>query len=295
MRHFTRKHHLPPAEQLELRILPTVKVNFKPNNGLLKITGDSAANEITLDGLGTPGSLEVFINNTFFNTFAGVKSLKINLRDGNDKLNMSFLDLEGDVSLKFGDGADVLDLDSFTLLGTGGNGPSHFGGFFKANFGGDAGDFAGMTNGVAVDGDVTIDRVADARLLGDGTSPQGELGLDLFFQSNLTIRLSGFGDVDNDGRELFGNNFYVAGETLIDASDSVDRFQIRSSRFDGLFTALMGDGDDYLFLDFPVSQHNEFGSDAVFDGGDDNDTLVLGSNILFSGNPPVITNFESVI
>ncbi|MCA9096388.1 MAG: hypothetical protein KDA68_23070, partial [Planctomycetaceae bacterium] len=122
-----RKSHIVSAEQLELRILPTVKVNFNPNSGQLKITGDSAANDITLDGLATPGTLEVFINNTFFSPYAGVKSLKINLKGGDDKLNMSALDLEGNVNIKFGDGADVLDLDSFTQLGTGGNGSSHFG------------------------------------------------------------------------------------------------------------------------------------------------------------------------
>lgn len=76
-------------EQLELRILPTAKVSFNSRSGLLKITGDNADNDVSLDGLATAGSLEVFINNTFYDDFSGVKSLKIDLKRGNDKLRMA--------------------------------------------------------------------------------------------------------------------------------------------------------------------------------------------------------------
>jgi len=295
MTNTSRKHNLAPPEQLEQRLLLTVKVKFNPNSGLLKFTGDSAANEITLDGLATPGSLEVFINNTFFDTFAGVKSLKINLKDGNDKLNMSALDLEGNVNLKFGDGADVLDLDSFTQLGTGGNGPTHFGGFFNANFGADLGDFAEMTNGVTIEGDAIITGVADARLIGEGNSSQGEFGLDVVFGSKLTINYSGFGDVDNDARELFAINLYVRGESLINGSNNTERFQMLENRFDGQFTLRMDDGDDSFFINFPPTDRNEFGADVILNGGDGNDTAFIGAGNLFSGSPPVISDFETVI
>lgn len=295
MPYLTRKNHIASTEQLELRVLPTVKIDFNPNNGLLKITGDAEANDVSLDGLATPGTLEVFINNSFFNTFNGVKSLKINLKDGNDKLNMAALNLAGNVNLKFGEGADVLDIGSFTALGSGGNGPSSFGGFFKAEFGGDQGDFAEMTNGIRIDGDATINGASDARLIGDGTSPQGETGLDLVFRSNLSINLADFGDVDNDGRNLYAINLYVQGQTLIDASENVDHFMLLMNRFDGNFTALMNDGDDDLFINFSGNQKNEFGAGVAFNGGDDNDTFTLGSGNLFSGSPPVITNFETVI
>lgn len=295
MRRPSRSHTLPQPEQLEQRLLLTVKVKFNPNSGLLKITGDSDANIVTLDGLTTPGSLEVFIGNTLHNTYNGVKSLKINLKDGNDKLNMAFLDLAGNVNLKFGDGADVLDIGSFTALGSGGNGPSHFGGIFKAEFGADPGDFVEMTNGVTIEGDATINGASDARLLGDGTSPQGEFNLDVAFRSDLTINLADFGDVDNDGRNLYAINLYVQGQTLIDASENVDHFMMLMNRFDGNFTALMDDGDDDLFINFSGNQKNEFGAGVTFNGGDDNDIFTLGSGNLFSGSPPVITNFETVV
>lgn len=290
-----RLWNLPPSEQLEQRLLLTVKVKFNPNSGLLKITGDKDANNVTLDGLANPGSLEVFINNALHDTYSGVKSLKINLKDGNDKLNMAFLDLAGNVNLKFGDGADVLDIGSFTALGSAGNGPSHFGGFFKAEFGNDEGDFVEMTNGVDIHGDVTINGASDARLTGDGTTPQGELGLDLYFRSDFTINLADFGDVDNDGRNLYAINLYVQGQTLIDASENVDHFMMLMNRFDGNFTAFMDDGDDDLFINFSGNQKNEFGAGAFFNGGDDNDIFTLGSGNLFSGSPPVITNFETIV
>jgi len=43
-----RRASFSPPEQLELRLLPTVKVNFNPNSGLLKFTGDDDINRIKL-------------------------------------------------------------------------------------------------------------------------------------------------------------------------------------------------------------------------------------------------------
>ncbi|MCA9099101.1 MAG: hypothetical protein KDA36_11965, partial [Planctomycetaceae bacterium] len=77
-----------PPEQLELRILPTVKVNFNPNSGLLKITGDNSNNIVEIDGLAF-SDLELFIDGNLFDQFDNVQKIKVNLKGGDDQFHIS--------------------------------------------------------------------------------------------------------------------------------------------------------------------------------------------------------------
>lgn len=96
-------------------------------------------------------------------------------------------------------------------LGSGGNGPNHFGGPFVANLGSDAGDLIDFNGGTTIDGNATFTGVADVLLGGSGTSPAGEFGLDVVVRSNLQMKFSNFGDANNDAREFFALNLYVQG------------------------------------------------------------------------------------
>jgi len=293
MRKPTRIFYIAPAEQLELRILPTVKVNFNPGSGLLKITGDSADNRIDIDGLATPGSMEVFVNNTLFDDFAGVKSIKVTLKDGNDTLFMGAVKIPGNLTVNLGDGADELDIDNIPNLGTGPNGVVNIGGFVKANLGGDADDLLDFDDGIVITGSATFTGVADADFNGDGTDFQIQNADDITFLSNLTIKFSGFGDENNDNLELDFDNVNVQGTTILDGTNEIERFDFTNCSF-GNFNANMDDGDDLININNGAAQKNSFLAQANFRGGDDNDTLLKGLDNLFA-LPELITGFETVV
>jgi len=132
----TRRPRVAPPEHLELRILPTVKVNFNPGSGLLKITGDNAANEITLDGLGVSGQLQLYIDGVHFDDFSGVTSVKAKLKAGDDRLLYNAVLVTGDFSAKLGKGADEFDVDDVINIGTGPDSIANFGSNLTVDFGG---------------------------------------------------------------------------------------------------------------------------------------------------------------
>lgn len=289
----TRKNHFSPTEQLELRVLPTVNVVFNAGSGLLKITGDSADNRIDIDGLATPGSLEVFVNNTLFDDFAGVKSIKVTLKDGDDTLFMSVVKIPGNLTVNLGDGADEIDIDGGINLGTGPDGVGNIGGFVKANLGGDVDDNLDFDDGIVFSGNALFSGVADADLNGDGTNFQVQNADDITFLSNLTIKFSGFGDKNGDDLELDFDNVNVQGTTTLDGSNDIERFEFTNCSF-GDFNADMDDGDDFININNGAALKNSFLAQANFRGGDDNDTLLKGLDNLFA-QPELVDDFETVI
>ena len=58
----TRRTQVSPAEQLELRVLPTVNVAFNAGSGLLKVRGDNNDNTVAIEGLGSFGHVVVFVD-----------------------------------------------------------------------------------------------------------------------------------------------------------------------------------------------------------------------------------------
>lgn len=280
-------------EQLELRLLPTVKVNFNPNNGLLKITGDNADNKIEIDGLASEGDLELFIDGNLFDQFDDVQTIKVNLKGGNDEFHISAFEFNGATTVKFGQGADLLDVDDQINLGSGTNARTELRGI-KADFGGNAGDLAQMDGDIRINGDVEINRVADVDFDGTGTNFNLENG-DVFFIRDTLIRLSGFGDVDGDGFETELDNVAGGGNGAfkILGANSADRINVARSIFFGDLNVDLRNGDDLLRVDNGDTLKNSFGN-TLFDGGTDNDTLLLGINNLFFV-PPVTLNFETTV
>jgi len=280
-----------PSEQLELRVLPTVKVNFNPNNGLLKITGDNLDNKVEVDGDGTKGHAEVFVDDVSVGEFVNVISIKANLKGGDDFLFLAALQIDGNVTANFGDGADELDMDNlgFNMV----DDELEIEGFLKANLGNDPGDFAEMDDAITIDGDVTIIGVADVDFNGDGVNRNVEAD-DITLLSDLSITFSGFGDTDADGFELDIDNVNVSGTTLIKGTNQEERLEITDCRFQGNFTANLDDGDDFINMNNGAADSNIFFSNAIFNGGDDNDTFLKGLDNFFTV-PETILNFETVV
>lgn len=285
----TPRNQISPAEQLELRVLPTVNVVFNPNNGLLKITGDNAENNVHIDGLGEIGKVRVSVNGGA-EDFEGVTSVKANLKGGDDRLLIAALQINGNVTVALGDGADELDVDDDGVV----NDTTAIGGFLKANFGADPGDFADFDGAVVIQGDAVFTGVADVDFNGNGNNNNVQLDQDISFLSDLTIKFSGFGDENGDNLELDFDNVNVRGETLLDGSDNVERFEMTNSRFEGEFNANMDDGNDSVDIDNGAAAKNAFLNQANFRGGDDNDTLFKGLDNLFA-RPELIADFETVV
>lgn len=289
----TRRNQISPAEQLELRVLPTVNVAFNPNSGLLKITGDNADNVIRVEGLGNSSQVrvsEIHGINITSQDFQGVTSIKANLKAGNDVLLLTSLRVDGNVTAIFGDGSDELDVDDGGIA----NGLTSIGGFLKANLGSDAGDRLDFDGAVIVYRDAVFTGVADVDFNGDGSGAGVQLDQDISFYSDLTINFSGFGDENNDGLELDFDNVNVRKETTLNGSDNVDRFEFTNSRFEGEFNADMNDGNDSIDVDTVRSVRNGFFGETNFRGGDGNDTLLKGLDDIFAG-PEFISGFETVV
>jgi len=286
----TRKHQIAPAEQLELRILPTVKVNFNPNNGLLKITGDNDSNRVDVEGLGTPGNVEVFVDGNSVGQFTGLKNIKANLKGGNDLLVLEALQIDGSVTAKFGAGADELDMDNAATTVTE---KIDIDGFLKADMGNDPGDFVEMDDQIDILLDVTLLGVADVDFDGNGTTRNYETG-DITFFSDLTIKFSGFGDTNGDGLEFDCDNLNVSGLTLLDGSNNSENIELTDCRFQRDFTADLNGGDDFINMNNGAADSSRFIGVAIFNGGAGNDTFLLGNDNSFLV-PETVLNFETVV
>lgn len=294
MKRIERTRRLSPAEQLELRVLPTVNVAFNPNSGLLKITGDNADNNISIEGKAADGSVDVFINGVFFDDFSNVRSINANLKDGDDQLLLAAVRIPGNLTVNLGDGADELDIDSQPNSTANPDAVVRIQGAVKVNLGGDAGDLLDFDDAIVIGGNALFSGVADVDFNGDGTSVTPELDDDITFLANLTIKFSGHGDANSDDLELDFDNVNVQGVTLLDGSDDVERFEITRSTFVSQFNADMDDGNDSIDINNGAAQKNVFLSLANFRGGDDADILYRGIDNYFAQSP-FVSGFEAVV
>ena len=113
------------------------------------------------EGTGTTGQVDVYVEGVYVDTFSAVQSITANTKNGDDQVNLSAIDIFGDVRLKTGKGADKFDLD--TTSGTF-DGPVTIGGNVTAIMGQDAGDYVewdcndGANEGITIGGDVNPPR-----------------------------------------------------------------------------------------------------------------------------------------
>lgn len=288
----TRRNRIAPPEQLEQRILLTVKVSFNEQSGLLKITGDNAANRIDLDGV-NPGHFELFIDNTFFDNFTSVDAVKINLKGGDDLLYFNAFFLVGSLTVNMGSGADELDMDNSINFGSGSDGSTYVENAVKINMGGDVGDLVDFDGNIGFNGTVSIKGAADVDLDGGGTLHTFESALDIFFNRTLKIDFAKSGDVNGDNLTLDFDNVYNTQGVTINGSNLADNLQITRSYFFLAANLSLSGGDDNVDIDNGAANKNEFLSGLNANGGSGNDTFQKGLDNLF-GTPEVITAFETV-
>ena len=117
---------------------------------------------------------------------------------------------------------------------------------------------------------------------------------DVTFSSNLTIQLSGLGDLNGDAREIEFDNVNVLGVSTLVGSDSVDRAFFADSFFQGNLDLSLKDGNDTLDISDGIDNKNFFNAQTRFDGGNDDDTLDQGTDNLFA-SPATILNFETIV
>ena len=289
---FPRPPRLAPPEQLEQRLLLTVKVSFNDNSKILKITGDNAANRIDLDGLGNFGQLELFVDNTLFDDFFGVESVKINLKGGDDQLYINAVRLIDKLTVNMGSGADELDMDNSVNLGTGPDGGTYIESTVKINMGADQGDLVDFDGNVGFNGPVSIKGVADVDFDGAGVLHTNEPAADVFFNRKITIDFSSFGDVNGDNLTLDFDNVYSL-ECHINGSSIADNLQITQSYFFLELGLDLSAGDDVVDIDNGAAAKNQFASGIKANGGSGNDTFQKGLDNIFN-SPEILVAFETV-
>jgi hypothetical protein len=283
-------------ERLEDRQLLAVSVTTG-KKGLLLLSGDAASDVVDIDGTAVPGQVEVFVNGVSQGLYNSVRTIKGNLGLGNDTLNLSAINIGGNVDVNLSLGADTFDIDNNTFGGANPDGSVFVGGSVIVSMGGDAGDFVEWTSDVApfgihVGNNVTLTGVADVELDGAG----GDFNLqarDIGVGGRLSITLTGLGDVNGDTITLDIDDVNAFGVTTLKGSPAVDRVEISNSSFIRKFVATLGGSDDRLDLD-AAGNPNRFGAAMVVDFGIGSDTLDNQAGNLFAF-PPKFTNGPEVV
>jgi hypothetical protein len=290
-------------EQLENRALLAVSVTTG-KQGLLSIVGDSAGDVVEVDGTGAAGQVNVYVNGSYEGTFDGIKTIKANLKGGDDELHLSAIHIGGAVSVDMGGGEDLFDLDTQSVAGGEGgqafSGNVFIGGSVICKMGGNAGDnvecdtaVGGEGLGITIGNNVTLAGTADAELDGAGTT-YGAESEDIRIGGFLKVSLNGSGDADGDDTEVLLNNVNVGGTTILNGSAIRDRIVAIDSSFARRVAVTLGAGDDKLDLDAGAGSANLFSGPVVADFGAGTDTLDDQPGNIFLV-PPVGKNGPEII
>ncbi|MCA9096997.1 MAG: hypothetical protein KDA36_01360 [Planctomycetaceae bacterium] len=262
-------------ENLEDRVLLTVKLQFNSGKEQLTIKGTKASDTVVLDGSGTTGGVDAFVNGAFFQHYDNVRNIVANFKGGDDRFDLGAVQIAGSVSVKMGSGTDVMNADTITHLGTGPNGIIRIVGSVDVDMGNNAGDkifwntLSGF--GMLISGPTSLKGAADVRLDGSGGSFIAEAG-DITFESSLKIALSSFGDTDSDGFNCFFDNVNISGTTEILATGANDSISIGDTSVLDTTTIVLGSGTNLVDVDVP-SRANYFRGLVTYDGQGGTDTL----------------------
>lgn len=288
-----RNRRLAPPESLELRILPTVTVDYSNGSKVLTITGDNAANRIDLDGLGNPGEVSIYVDSVFVETHLDIESIKANLKGGDDKLYINAVHIQGKLTVNMGSGADELDMDNSPNFAAVADDATYIGSTVKVKMGGDQGDLVDLDGNVGFAGTVSMKGVADADFNGGGSSYLYDPNEDIYFNKTLKIGFSSFGDVNGDNLTFDIDNL-IPFDIIVTGSSLADRIQITQSRFLSEVRFKLGNGDDLVDLGTGDANKSQFYFGIEADGGNGNDTFLKGlDNII--GPPEALTNFETIV
>lgn len=96
-------------------------MTFRMSGGTLTITGDELANHVSLySEVGAPaGEIEILISGVSNRVYSGVRNLKVDLKQGVDRLDIDFISVSGYVDVRMG--GDLGDRSSLYKCNVGGN------------------------------------------------------------------------------------------------------------------------------------------------------------------------------
>ena len=251
----------PHLEALESRLLLNGDVTAVIAGGCLKITGDAQANDVIIEDTGTPNQVRVRTGAsvTTINGAAGpvvldglTKDVKIDLKAGDDVLELTSLTVARNAKIKGGSGDNQVTVDDTTVVGD------------LCVKGSSGADTVNLVNGTAVGGDTTIN-------LGNGDNA---LGLtDTAVIGRTTVK-AGTGD-----DTVTVDTLAASGQTTIRTGAGSDVVQIDDSTFGGKFSLDAGSGNDRIEIEVngagggPVS---EFTGAASIKGSSGDDNIVIG-------------------
>lgn len=262
------------VERLEQRKMMAADVSV--SGSTLHIKGDSTDEYIQVAGTGSEGSVFVRQNNedTFFN---GIRNVKVDLRGGDDRLIVAGIQIENDLHVKMGDGADYFLLsveppvtDFIDVV---------IGDDVIVDMGNDVRDEIhwrtkdGVGQLIAVGDDVTLRGAASVYMRGygkvDGRSTTAFEAEDIVIGDRLNITVSDK-RVDMYGPpEIDLKNVNVAGKTRLIGSRVSDEVILEHCNFRDDFYVSTRGGDDAIVME----RNNRFHDRAVFHGGAGLDTL----------------------
>ena len=252
-------------------------VDFDVSGSTLRIQGDSADDSVWVFGTGAEGSVALREggNNPVY--FDGIRSVRIDLKDGDDALIVSGLKIKNDLTVRMGDGTDTFDLNAAPPV-------TEFldvviGDDVYVHMGNDARDAIVFNTtprtgkSLTVEDDVVLRGAASVTMLGgpvDGESTTEFEAEDIAIGDRLSVAVSG-----NHGDDMYGppemrlRDVNVGGKTRLVGSRASDEIVLEFSNFHDEFSVNTGAGDDVVIMEHVT----RFGDRAKFAAGSGIDAM----------------------
>lgn len=290
-------------ESLESRLAPAGVVTLALTNGVLTLTGDTAANDfqITENGnqwtieslaggttqfkLGLNGALQSSIS------FAAPLSVKATLGAGADEMLLSNITLPGTLTVDTGDGHDTVDLTGASIgglvsvrMGTGSDyftagGGLFFGKGLSVDLGNGANTFEINTASLTSNGNISA--------LGGGTLLEKQTfilaaGVGTV-NGAVTLRTTTTSSTDFEVGGFAGDDLYVKGAMTLQAAGGDDKVLLAGTlETGGLFTMNLGHGQNSVATS---GMEALFVKGLSYVGGSGQDSVTLnGTTLSITGN-----------
>ena len=235
---------------------PLGDVHVSATDSKLSIVGDDSPNQIEISEDGDTGAFVVTgvdgtaINGAASTAVTNVRTIRIDMKAGQDSVELLQLHVDGRVRVKLGP-----DRDTFVLRG------GQFGGRVEVNGGGRGGDDLTVQGGA---------RIGGRLVLVTGNKRDTITVRDVSISGGLDIRPSAGSDY------ILVEHTAVDSDTEIDAGSGNDRLELVDVDFEDDIEVDLGDGDDDVRV-----EDCDFDGEIDADGGDGDDELHLSGDNTF--------------
>ncbi len=257
-------------------------VEARQDGDVLVVRGNAERDVVEIIGGETIGDVHVIATSDtlpFALLASHVRSVRVDVKGGDDTVIVRGLRIEGDLRVRTGHGSDRV-LVTELVFGSSVREVS-IGGRVDVRLGNQRNDVIAIDPttpaGVAIRGDVAVSGADDVTLDGDGGTSRTEpgdlsIGGELRVSAKLACRIE-LDDVD------------VAGNTRIKTSSADDGIEISDTDLAGRVDIELGRGNDRLDLDFGLEPDNRFGAGFRADGGPGLDELDTSASNRFARSP----------